>query len=101
MNPRESVFVDFGCGKGRTLVVAAELGFAGVRGVEFAAELCESAEKNYRLYQKKSGNRADFRIVREDVSDYAVKEGENIFRIEAQDTLGTTATSEFDVSWVY
>ena len=79
LNPRESVFVDFGCGKGRTLVVAAELGFAGVRGVEFAAELCESAEKNYRLYQKKSGNRVDFRIVMEDVSDYAVKEDENVF----------------------
>jgi SAM-dependent methyltransferase len=43
---REFVFVDLGCGKGRTLLVAAPLGFARVVGVEFADELVAIARAN-------------------------------------------------------
>lgn len=39
-------FIDLGCGKGRTLVVAANLGFGRVIGVEFARELVEIAKEN-------------------------------------------------------
>lgn len=39
-------FIDLGCGKGRTLIVAGQLGFGKVLGVEFAAELVEIARKN-------------------------------------------------------
>lgn len=39
-------FVDFGCGKGRNLIIAAELGFAQVIGVEFARELADVAKRN-------------------------------------------------------
>jgi predicted RNA methylase len=39
-------FVDLGCGKGRPLIVASILGFGRVVGVEFSAELAETARKN-------------------------------------------------------
>jgi len=39
-------FVDLGCGKGRALIIAGELGFAQVIGVEFARELADVAKHN-------------------------------------------------------
>ena len=39
-------FVDLGCGKGRTLLVASRLGFREVIGVEFARELAQVAARN-------------------------------------------------------
>ena len=41
--------IDFGCGKGRALVVAAEYGFKQITGIDFAKTLCEEAEKNISL----------------------------------------------------
>jgi SAM-dependent methyltransferase len=43
---RQFTFIDLGCGKGRTLMIAAEAGFARVIGVEFAIELVRIARKN-------------------------------------------------------
>ena len=40
------VFVDFGSGKGRTLLIAAELPFKQVIGVEFSEELNDCAARN-------------------------------------------------------
>jgi SAM-dependent methyltransferase len=39
-------FIDLGCGKGRTLLVASNLGFRQVIGVEFVSELVEIARTN-------------------------------------------------------
>ena len=43
--PPGSGFVDFGCGKGRVLLLAAGFGFARITGVEFAKELCDIAKE--------------------------------------------------------
>ena len=43
---RSFVFVDFGCGKGRTLLQASALPFLRIEGVEFAADLCRVALRN-------------------------------------------------------
>jgi SAM-dependent methyltransferase len=40
------VFVDFGCGKGRVMLLAAEFPFRRIVGVEFSPELYEIAQKN-------------------------------------------------------
>jgi SAM-dependent methyltransferase len=45
-NPRDFTFIDLGCGKGRTLLVASALGFRQVVGVDFVAELVEIARAN-------------------------------------------------------
>lgn len=46
----EFSFVDFGSGKGRTLLIASELPFKQVIGVEFAEELHLQAERNIARY---------------------------------------------------
>lgn len=43
---RDHVFIDLGSGKGRTLLLASELPFRRVIGVEFSPELHAIAEKN-------------------------------------------------------
>ena len=44
--PQSFTFIDLGCGKGRTLLVASKLGFRLVIGVEFAHELANIARTN-------------------------------------------------------
>lgn len=46
LEPRNFTFIDYGAGKGRVLLIAAELPFQRVIGVEFSAELCEIARRN-------------------------------------------------------
>ena len=45
------VFVDYGSGKGRTLLVAAEFPFKKIVGVEIAQELHAIAGKNVDQYR--------------------------------------------------
>lgn len=44
-------FIDFGSGKGRTLLLAAEFPFKTIIGVEFASELHRIAESNIRSFR--------------------------------------------------
>jgi SAM-dependent methyltransferase len=48
IDPREFAFVDLGCGKGRTLILAAHRSFKAVIGVEYDQELAQIAEMNLR-----------------------------------------------------
>jgi SAM-dependent methyltransferase len=77
--PRDKIFVDLGCGKGRVLMLAAEAGFRDLRGVEFSAELCALATTNCAKYKKKTNCRADFRLTHSDVVDYPVRDEEVFF----------------------
>jgi SAM-dependent methyltransferase len=79
MMPENPTLVDYGCGKGRVLLVASAFGFREVRGVEFAHELCEIATKNCARYKAKAGVKTEFRIVEEDAAGRAVSADENIF----------------------
>lgn len=45
-DPKVLTFIDLGCGKGRALLVAANLGFKQIIGVEFVHELAEVAKRN-------------------------------------------------------
>ena len=47
-SPGRLTFVDVGCGKGRTLILAEELGFRRVIGVEISHELVQTARANLR-----------------------------------------------------
>lgn len=44
--PREYIFIDIGCGKGRVLAIASKLGFRRVIGIEMSPELCRVAVEN-------------------------------------------------------
>jgi SAM-dependent methyltransferase len=50
---QEFVFVDFGSGKGRALLVASEFPFKRIIGVEFAPQLHTIAQENIRKYKSK------------------------------------------------
>src|SRR5260370_1256744 len=45
-----TVFIDLGCGKGRTLLLASDYSFRAIIGVEISRELCEMAMENVKTY---------------------------------------------------
>jgi hypothetical protein len=51
VRPSEFSLVDYGCGKGRVLMMGAEAGFGAVIGVEFAPVLARIAAENLRSYR--------------------------------------------------
>ncbi len=71
----EYKFVDYGCGKGRVLLLAAKHGFRTIIGVEFSKELCEIARSNVIQYKKVSGLDPDISIICTDASVFEVPGG--------------------------
>jgi SAM-dependent methyltransferase len=63
---------DLGCGKGRTLILAAEYGYKRVLGVEFSALLCGIAETNLARYSQRSTRGAAFQVVHADAAGYTI-----------------------------
>jgi SAM-dependent methyltransferase len=77
--PEGSVFVDFGSGKGRVLLLAAQEKFKRVVGVEFSSDLCAVARKNVELFRQKRPSLASVEIVEADAASYLVRPDENVF----------------------
>jgi SAM-dependent methyltransferase len=69
-------FVDFGCGKGRALVLAADIGFGRAVGVEMFPSLCEAAEANRQRYAAKGGRAGVIEIVCDDATRFALPDGD-------------------------
>lgn len=63
-------FIDFGSGKGRTLLIAGELPFKQVIGVEFGAELHVQAERNIACYGARAAGRVT--AVHADATQFAL-----------------------------
>jgi len=59
-------FVDIGAGKGRALLLASQLPFRRVIGVEFSAELAEIAESNVARWRKVAHPRTELRVFHQD-----------------------------------
>jgi predicted RNA methylase len=62
-------FIDFGSGKGRVLLIAAELPFSAVLGIEFSSELCDIANSNIKKSDA-SKNADKVESIHADVTDY-------------------------------
>jgi predicted RNA methylase len=77
--PNEGTFVDLGCGKGKTLLIAAQWGFRKVVGVEFSPELCDQARRNVEIFQSRVPVRSEFEIIQADVAKYQIRPDENVF----------------------
>lgn len=77
--PPGSVFVDFGCGKGRALFVAARHQFKRVVGVEFSPELCAIARANARIIEQQHPATAPVEVILSDAADYLIRADENVF----------------------
>ena len=63
-------FIDIGCGKGRVLLIAAELPFRKVIGLEFAPSLAEVARRNVQRYRGGASRRAEIEVVTGDATRY-------------------------------
>jgi SAM-dependent methyltransferase len=76
---KEGTFVDFGSGKGRALMLAAEYGFNRVLGVEFATELCDIARHNLAAFQQRLGRPVDIEIAEIDAANFIISRDQTVF----------------------
>ncbi len=65
-------FIDFGCGKGRVLLSAAQRPYGRVVGVEFAAELAAAAHANLAVMAGRQASAIE--VVEGDASQFALPE---------------------------
>ena len=80
LNKSNTVFVDFGCGKGRALLLAAEFGIKKVKGIEFCDKLSSIALNNMQRYSDKySTSSVEFEVINNDMSLYNLDELDNLF----------------------
>jgi len=71
-------FVDFGCGKGRVMVVAAHHGFKNITGIEFAKELYQEALWNCnRITERFPG--VSWRVIYADAAHFKFKHTQTVF----------------------
>jgi len=63
-------FVDVGAGKGRALLLAAELPFRKVIGVELSEDLAGIAQKNTAIWKRLARPRAKIRVMHEDAAEF-------------------------------
>jgi 16S rRNA G966 N2-methylase RsmD len=68
-------FVDLGSGRGRVVLMASERPFRRVRGVEFAAELHESAVENLRRFPAERIACSDVDVIHGDATAFQMPEG--------------------------
>ena len=66
------VFVDFGCGKGRAILLAATYPFKRIVGVEFSPQLAETARRNLLTYRNPGQVCRDIEMVLCDAVDFPI-----------------------------
>jgi SAM-dependent methyltransferase len=66
------VFIDFGCGKGKALLLASDLPFQRIIGVELSSQLIHVAEKNLSIYPGGARKPDLFHLACTDASDYRI-----------------------------
>jgi SAM-dependent methyltransferase len=76
--PSSGTFVDFGCGKGRALLLAALHGFQRVTGIEFSPAFCSAAERNIERFRPHAPA-TRFEVICADAGDYQVRAQDSVF----------------------
>jgi SAM-dependent methyltransferase len=76
--PKDSRFVDLGCGLGRACLLAADYGFSRVRGVDMVPEFCAQAGNNVKSFCAAGKNRTPVEILLEDAVDYSSRSDDDI-----------------------
>lgn len=69
-------FIDFGSGKGRTILYASAYKFRRIIGVEFARELHDVATKNIKIYKNVNQRCFDITSIHTDAADWALPAGD-------------------------
>ena len=89
----QSTFVDVGCGRGRTLIMAAECGFRHIEGIELARELYLDACQNVARYQSSRGTRCTIKVENIDACEYKLPD--SVCVLFLYNTLGPNSTRRF------
>ena len=71
----QSVFVDFGSGKGRVLIMASEYNFKKVVGIEYAEDLFKESIANIRTAKIEANN---IEVVHGDAVSYSIPDDANV-----------------------
>jgi 16S rRNA G966 N2-methylase RsmD len=74
----KSCLVDFGSGKGKVMLMAAERGIPKVNGVEFSGELVEICRKNLEIYKRKTKSKTEFEVTHMDAAEYPIPAESNL-----------------------
>ena len=74
----DSCLVDFGSGKGKVMLLAAEKGFPKVIGVEFSRELVEICRRNLEIFKRKTKSKAAFEVIHRDAAEFAIPADANL-----------------------
>lgn len=77
--PPDGIFVDYGSGKGRALLLSIEYGFERAVGIEFSPDLCRMAEDNLDRFRTRTGRRFESRVLNEDAACYQVNDDDCVF----------------------
>jgi len=76
--PTAGSFVDLGCGKGRVLLIASQLGYRRVVGVEFCARLCRQARENINRFRARHPHCSPIDVIESDVALYKFTGDESV-----------------------
>ena len=77
---QSDVFLDFGSGKGRVLLIASQYKFQKIIGIEFSPELVDIALKNIAICKDYNNFDIDrIKIINEDILDYKYNNDETVF----------------------
>lgn len=77
--PKDQTFIDLGCGKGRALLIAAELGFKRVVGVEYSPIFCETARANAALFLARNQLDTHIEVVEADAALFQIQPDHKVF----------------------
>ena len=76
---RSSTFVDYGCGAGRAMILAAEAGFQAVIGIELSPHLVSLCQKNIARYQGSTTNGPQMTVRLQNAVDFVPHLEDNVF----------------------
>ena len=71
----ETAFVDLGAGMGRAVLLASELKFKSIMGVELHPTLAGIARRNVKIWRKEGRERSPIQIVEGDAVEFALPAG--------------------------
>lgn len=77
LDPANYDFIDYGAGKGRVMMLAMEMQFLSVAGIELSDRLCEVARSNIARFAERSGIATTARVLNADATAIA-PEGRHI-----------------------
>lgn len=76
IDPARFTFVDFGSGKGRALILAAEMRFREVIGIEFAPTLHNVAQNNVAVFRARNPRASRITLLCQDAATYDLPHGD-------------------------